>query len=177
MDTISSRENSNIMPLIGVIAGVVGLALAAIALVQVSGAKKTLAAHEEKVAKIEQIESQASTASSAAEKANTDLRKLTSQTQDAVNQIGTMIGDTNARVTKLEEATKAKAAPAGKAAAAGSKEAPTAGPGEYIVKKGETGVTIARSNKVSLADLQAVNPSVNWNKLKVGDKIKLPAKK
>lgn len=176
MDTISSRENSNIMPLIGVIAGVVGLALSAIALVQVSGAKKTLAAHDEKVAKLEQMESQVTTAASAADKANNDIRKLTSQTQDAVNQIGTMIGETNARVTKLEEATKAKAAPAGKAGAA-SKEPATAGPNEYIVKKGDTGMTIARTNKVSLADLQAVNPSVNWNKLKVGDKVKLPAKK
>ena len=175
MDTISSRENNNIMPLVGVIAGVLALALAVIALVQVSGAKKTLASHEEKVAKIDQIEQQTTTAAAASEKANTNLNKLTTQTQDAVNQIGTMIGETNARVTKLEESAKSRAAaPAGKG---GSKEAVTAGPGEYIVKKGDTGMTIARSHKVSVADLQAVNPNINWNKLKVGDKVKLPAKK
>jgi LysM repeat protein len=36
---------------------------------------------------------------------------------------------------------------------------------------------IANANKVSVKDLQAVNPSVNWNKLSAGQKIKLPAKK
>lgn len=174
MDTISSRENNNIMPLVGVIAGVIGLALAAVALVQVSGAKKTLAAHEEKITKLESLEQQVTTAASASEKANNDLRKLTSQTQDAVNQIGTMIGDTNARVTKLEEAAKARVAAPAKG---GAKEPVTAGPNEYIVKKGDTGMTIAKANHVSLADLQAVNPSVNWSKLKIGDKVKLPAKK
>lgn len=174
MDTISSRENTNVIPLVGVIAGVIALILAAIALVKVSSANKTLAAHEEKVQKIDAIESQASTAAASAERANNDIRKLTTQTQDAVNQIGTMIGDLRTQVTKIEESAKAKPA---KAAAAGGKEAAVAGPGEYIVKKGEGGAAIARANGVSLADLQAVNPGVNWNKLHIGQKVKIPAKK
>ncbi|MFA5264181.1 MAG: LysM domain-containing protein [Opitutaceae bacterium] len=172
MDTISSRENTNIMPLVGVIAGVIALLLAIVALVKVSSANKMLAAHEEKVAKIESIESQAGTASAAADKANNDIRKLTSQTQDAVNQIGTMISDLRATVTKIEESSKTRAVKGGSKG-----EAAVAGPGEYLVKKGDTGASIARSNGASLADLQAVNPSVNWSRLAIGQKVKLPAKK
>jgi LysM repeat protein len=171
MDTISSRENSNIMPLVGVIAGVIALLLAAIALVKVSSANKLLAAHEEKVAKIESIESQASTAAAAADKANNDIRKLQSATQDAINQVSTMIGDLRATVTKIEESSKTRSV------AKGSREAAVAGPGEYIVKKGDTGASIARGNGASLADLQTVNPSVNWNRLAIGQKVKLPSKK
>jgi len=172
MDTISSRENNNIVPLVGVVAGVLALALSIFALVKVSSANKTLAAHEEKVQKIDQIESQVGAASAAADKANNDIRKLTSQTQDAVNQIGTMIGDIRTAVTKLEEGAKKPAA------AKGAKGEPAvAGPGEYLVKKGDSGMSIAKGNGVSLADLQTVNPNVNWHKLAVGQKIKLPAKK
>ena len=36
---------------------------------------------------------------------------------------------------------------------------------------------IAQANGVSVDDLKAVNAGVNWNGLKVGQKIKLPAKK
>jgi LysM repeat protein len=175
MDTISSRENNNIVPLVGVVAGVLALALSIFALVKVSSANKTLAAHQEKVDKIDQIESQVGAASASADKANNDIRKLSSQTQDAVNQIGTMIGDIRTAVTKLEESAKKPAAKAGAKGAAG--EPAVAGPGEYLVKKGDSGMSIAKANGASLADLQAVNPGVNWHKLAVGQKIKLPAKK
>ena len=73
----------------------------------------------------------------------------------------------------MEEAAKKPVPTAG-----GKKggEPVTAGPGEYIVKAGDvSGAKIARDHGVSLADLQAVNPSVNWNKLKIGDKLKMPS--
>lgn len=174
MDTISSRENNNVMPLVGVIAGVVALLLAIFAIVKVSSVNKIVLAQEEKVAKIDQIESQVNAANASAERANTDIRKLTTQTQDAVNQISTMIGDIRGAITKLEENQKAKTvSKPGKE----PKEAPVAGPGEYLVKKGDTGMKIAKANGVSLSDLQAVNPNVNWTKLSAGQKVKLPAKK
>ena len=53
----------------------------------------------------------------------------------------------------------------------------TAGPGEYIVKAGDGGTKIAKNLGVSIQDLQAVNPGVNWNKLSVGQKLKVPSKK
>ncbi len=173
MDTISTRENNNIMPMVGVVLGAIALLLSIVAFVKVTKVNNVVTQQEEKVAKIDQIESQANSAGAAADKANTDIRKLTQQTQDAVNQIGTMIGDLRASVTKMEESSKARPA----RAAAGGKETAVAGPGEYIVKRGDGGASIARAHGVSLAALQAVNPGVNWRRLHIGQKIKLPEKK
>jgi len=169
MDTISSRENSNILPVAGVIIGVIALLLSIIAFVKVNSANTKIAAHEDKFTT---LDTQVSTASASAEQAKTDIRKLTSQTQDAVTQLSGMIGETNGRVAKLEESQKARPV----AAKGGSKEAAVAGPGEYIVKKGDTGASIARANGASLTDLKTVNPEINWNKLSVGQKVKLPKK-
>jgi LysM repeat protein len=169
MDTISSRENSNILPVAGVIIGVIALLLSIIAFVKVNSANTKIAAHDEKFTA---LDAQVSTASASAEQAKTDIRKLTSQTQDAVTQLSGMIGETNGRVTKIEEAQKARPT----AAKGKSGEPAVAGPGEYIVKKGDTGASIARANGVSLADLQSVNSGTNWSKLAVGQKLKLPKK-
>ena len=51
-----------------------------------------------------------------------------------------------------------------------------AGPGEYVVKSGDGGAKIAKANGVSISDLVAVNPGVDWTKLKVGQKVQLPKK-
>ena len=56
MDTISSRENNSILPLAGVIVGVLALILAAVSLVKVSNANKQIALMEEKVMRIDSIE-------------------------------------------------------------------------------------------------------------------------
>ncbi len=172
MDTISRDNNSSILPVAGVIVGVVALVLSAIALVKVSSANRLLAEHDAKVQKIEAIESQVTTVGSTADKAARDLVGLKNATQEAVNQMTVMIGDVKASIVKIEESQKRPAARAG-----ASKEPVVAGPGEYVVKAGESGAKIARSHGVSLSDLQAVNPGVNWNKLSVGQKIKLPEKK
>jgi len=170
MDTISSRENSNILPVAGVIIGVIALLLSIIAFVKVNSANAKIAAHDEKFTA---MDAQLSTASASAEQAKTDIRKLTSQTQDAVTQLSGMIGEASGRIAKIEEAQKARPAASAKGA---SKEAAVAGPGEYVVKKGDTGASIARANGTSLTDLKAVNSDINWNKLAVGQKVKLPKK-
>jgi LysM repeat protein len=173
MDTISSRENNNILPLVGVIVGGLALVLSAYALVKLSSVNATLKAQEEKVLKIDQIESQANAAAAAADKANTDIRKLKDSTQDAVTQLGNMVGEVRGNLTKIEEQLKKPAPVKG-----GKGGAPAvAGPDEYIVQKGDGGAAIARKNRVSLSDLQSVNPGVNWTKLSVGQKVKLPSKK
>ena len=169
MDTISSRENSNILPVAGVIIGVIALLLSIIAFVKVNGVNAKLAGHDEKLTT---LDSQLSTVAGNTDKASADVRKLTSDTQAAVTQLSGMIGAANDRIAKIEEAQKAK--PVAKGGKSG--EPVVAGPGEYVVKKGDTGASIARSNGVSLSDLQAVNPSVNWNRLSVGHKVKLPKK-
>jgi LysM repeat protein len=174
MDTIS-RENNSMFPVVGIIVGIVALFLGGYAAISLSKVNKALAAHEEKIAKIDGIESQVSTAAASTEKTTKDLAALTRSTQDAFNQVGGELANQRTAITKLEEAAKKPVVVAGgKKGAKG--EPAVAGPGEYVVKGGDSGAKIARANGVTLGDLLAVNPGVNWTKLKVGDKIKLPKK-
>ncbi len=171
MDTIS-RENNSMLPVAGVVVGVLALLVGGYAAIKTSSLQKQVVAHEEKIAKIDGIESQLGTVQATADKAGRDVSSLTRSMQDAFNQVGATLGNLQGSVTKLEEAAKKPAA----AAKGGSREPAVAGPGEYVVKGGDTGAKIARANGVVLADLISVNPGVNWNKLKVGDKVKLPKK-
>ena len=174
MDTIS-RENNSYMPIAGVVVGLLAVLLSIVALTQVSKlGKKVPEGLADSVAKIDVIESEARSATSSAEKANGGIASLSRSSQDAFNAVAAQIQEVKGEVTKIQEAaTKPKAV----AGAKGAKGAAVAGPDEYIVKAGDTGTKIAKANGVSHADLVAVNPGVNWTKLKVGDKVKLPAKK
>jgi LysM repeat protein len=154
----------------GVIIGVIALLFSGIALYKVSTANTKIAQHDEKLTA---LDSQVSSASASVDKVNGVLTGLRTSTQDAVTQLSTMITEAGGRITKLEEAQKARPVPSAKGA---SKEPAVAGPGEYVVKKGDTGASIARANGASLTDLKAVNPEINWNKLAVGQKVKLPKK-
>lgn len=177
MDTIS-RENNSMLPVGSIIVGVVALLLGGFALVQASKANKILADHQAKIDKIDDIDQKATQAASAADKNARDVKQLTDQTQNAFTTVSGVISNLQASVTKLEEAAKKPAPAAGKkGAAGGGASTAVAGPDEYIVKSGDSGMKIAKANGVSLADLKAVNPDVNWGKLHVGQKIKLPAKK
>jgi LysM repeat protein len=171
MDTIS-RENNSMLPVGGVIVGVIALLLGGYAAISLSKVNKALAEHQAKIDKVDGIEATAGSAAAAAEKSAKDLRALTQQTQDAVTQIGNMLTDQAGRITKIEEAAKKPAPAAGKKGG----EAAVAGPGEYVVKAGDTGMKIATAHKISVKDLQAVNPDVDFSRLKVGQKIKLPKK-
>ncbi|MFZ9682232.1 MAG: LysM peptidoglycan-binding domain-containing protein [Cephaloticoccus sp.] len=166
MDTIS-RENNSMLPVGGIIVGVIGLLLGGYSAIKLSSVNRALA---EQKARVDTFESQVSTASEAAAKASRDLATLTRSTQDAFNQVGPELASLRASITKLEEAPKAAAPKAGGGAPA------VAGPDEYIVKSGDTGAKIARAKGVSLQDLLSVNPGVNWNRLDVGQKLKLPKK-
>jgi LysM repeat protein len=175
MDTIS-RENNSMLPVGGIILGVIALLLSGYAVIKLSKIDKALSEQDAKLARIENIESAASSAASAADKASRDLNSLVRQTQDAFNQVGGELGNLRATVTKLEDSTKKPAPAAAKKEGAASGPV-TAGPGEYVVKSGDTGMKIAAANNVSISDLMAVNPGVNWNGLRAGQKLKLPAKK
>jgi LysM repeat protein len=170
MDTIS-RENTSYLPVAGVIVGVLALVLAGVALAKVSSTSKTVAAHTEQLTRMDTLESEVRTAATASDKASSAVSALQRSTQDAFNAVSLELGNVKGEITKLQESAKAPR-PAAKGAAAGG--AAVAGAGEYVVKAGDTGAKIARANNVSLPDLIAVNPGVNWSKLKVGDKVKLP---
>ena len=173
MDTIS-RENNNMLPIGGILVGLVGVVLGGFALAQASKANKGVADHQPKIEKIDGMESQVSSAAAAAEKAAKDVRDLTRSTQDAFNAVGGKLGEFQTTITKLEDAMK-KPAPVAKGGKGGAPA--VAGPGEYIVKKGDGGTKIARELGVSIQDLMAVNPGVNWTKLAIGQKLKVPTKK
>jgi LysM repeat protein len=174
MDTIS-RENTSMLPVAGIVVGVLSLLVGGYAAIKTSSLQKMVATHEEKVAKIDNLEAQVNSVSAAADKASKDINSLSRTTQEAFNTVSQMIGDANGKITKLEEGQKR---PAAAAAKGHSNEPVVAGPGEYVVKVGDvSGAKIAREQGVSLHDLMAVNPDVNWTKLHVGQKIKLPQKK
>lgn len=172
MDTISRDNNSSYLPVAGVIVGLLAAVLSAVALVKVSSANKTLAAQADKVDKIDTIEATANSAAAALDKAakTADLQSLAQQMQAAVNTLDGRINDTNAKISKMEETPKR--------VAGGRSAGPVvAGPDEYIVKPGDSFAKIARAHGCSIADMIAVNPGVDSSKLKVGQKVKLPAKK
>ncbi|MBC7367507.1 MAG: LysM peptidoglycan-binding domain-containing protein [Undibacterium sp.] len=172
MDTIS-RENNSMLPVGGIIVGVVALLLGGYAAISLSKVNKALATHEEKIAKIDGMESQVTSTAATAEKAAKDGAALARSTQDAFNTVAGELATQRAALTKFEEAAKKPVVVAGKK---GSGEPAVAGSGEYVIKKGDTGAKIARAQGVTLADLISVNPGVNWSKVGVGDKVKLPKK-
>jgi LysM repeat protein len=171
MDTIS-RENNSMLPVAGVVVGVLALLVGGYAAIKASSLQKTVVTHEEKIAKIDGLESQVGSAAAAADKAARDITSLNRSTQDAFNTVAASLGTIQASVTKMEEAQKKPAA----VAKGAPHEPAVAGPGEYVVKGGDTFAKIARAQGSSLADLQSVNPGVESSKLKVGQKIKLPKK-
>jgi LysM repeat protein len=169
MDTIS-RENNSMLPAIGVAVGAVALLLSAYSAINLSKVKTTLAAHEDKLAGLPDIASQASAAAAKADAVNTTLTQKLTEIQTAFNAVGTEMGTMRAEIAKLDEPHKA--GPIGR----GHGGAAVAGPGEYVVKPGDSLAKIARANGVSLGDLESVNPGVDSKHLKIGQKVKIPQK-
>jgi LysM repeat protein len=168
MDTISRESNSSYLPVAGVLVGVVALIIGAVALVKVSSLGKRVP--EDLPDKLASVETDSRNAAASADKAGKDILSLTRSTQSAFDSIGPEIGGMKASIVKLEEAAKARVA-APKAAKSGEAAA-VAGPGEYVVKPGDTGTKIAKATGASLGDLEAANPGIDWKRLRIGQKIK-----
>ncbi|MCX6937762.1 MAG: LysM peptidoglycan-binding domain-containing protein [Verrucomicrobia bacterium] len=179
MDPISRESSPSYLPIAGLIAGLVGLLLGAIALANASKASKAAATASEQTSalttKVEGVESTLATASANADTALRNLSSLKNSTQEGFNTVATELGKTNGEIAKLQEAATKAAKPV-KAADGKSAGPAVAGPDEYVVVAGDTGAKIARAKGVGLADLVSVNPGVNWSALKVGQKVKLPKK-
>ena len=163
------------LPVGGIIVGGIALLLAAYAAVTLAQVKKAVAEQDAKLAKIEEVERTANAAAGSADNVRKELAMRMREVQGGFDQLGPIVAELRGSVTKLEEASKKPAAVAADKGGKKGGEPVTAGPGEYVVKAGDTGMKIAQANHVSVGDLQAVNPGVNWSKLKPGDKVKLPA--
>jgi LysM repeat protein len=170
MDTIS-RENNSMLPVGAIIVGVIALLLGGYSAISLSKVNRTLAEQDAKFARIDQIETTANAAASASEKSAKEYQGLRTSTQEAFNQVGAELSRMSGSLVKLEASAKGPGTSTKK-----SSEPAVAGPGEYVVKPGDNGMRIAGANGVSIGDLQAVNPGVNWNALQVGQKLKLPKK-
>lgn len=174
MDTLSRDSNSSgsILPLVGVIAGGLALVLSIVALVKLSTLQKSVAAHDEAINKIPAIEA---SINDAATKAAANIKDLRTGIQTALDQVGNEIGTINAKITKIEEAQKARAAAPGKGGAA----APTGvlnADGTYSVAPGDTLSKIAKKFATRVDSIEAENPGLDPAKLKVGQKIRIPKK-
>ncbi len=168
MDTISRESSTSYLPVAGVLVGVLALIISAFALIKTSSVGKQVAGLNDQLAG---IESKASTAADDSAKANANIAKLQTSVQSAFDSIGPEIGGIKASIQKLEDAAKAHA-PAPKGPKGTSAEPVAAGPDEYVVKPGDTGTKISKATGVSVANLEAANPGINWHKLRVGQKIK-----
>ena len=177
MDTLSrdsSTGNSSIMPLAGVILGAISLVVGIFAMVNANKVKATVTAQGDEIARIGTIENEVR---SAASKSETDMRNLRDGVQNALNQVGTEIGAIRAQMTKMEEQMKARpAAPAG--GTKGAAAAPTGvrnADGTYTIAAGDTLAKVATKFGVRLDAILAENPGIEPNRLRVGQKIRLPA--
>lgn len=173
MDTIS-RENNSMLPVGALIVGVIALAVGGFGAIKASGLQKKIDVLEEKAAKIDGLESQLGSMAATADKSAKDINSLSRTTQEAFNTVAADLGNIHASLTKMEESAKRPAAVAGK----GSHGPVVAGPGEYVIKAGDTFAKVGRANGgFSGSEVASVNPGIDPSKLKVGQKIKLPAKK
>jgi LysM repeat protein len=169
MDTIS-RENNSYLPVAGLIAGVLALVLAIVALAKTGSLKTIVDGQADKVAKIEDVEKVARDALTTANNVKATAAPATA-VNDALAKVADALAMMKADLVKVQEAA------AKPKAATGSTGPVVAGKDEYVVKQGDIGSTVAKATGFTTAQIAAVNPGLDWTKLKVGQKLKLPAKK
>jgi len=162
-DSISSSSSESKLPLI---VGILGFALGAAGLVlgiKAKGAAQ-LATDEAALAKTLVNELGAQLAS----KANADaVAALQADLAATKEQTAKNEAELQAAIVALQ-----KVASAPKPAGSG-KSATPAGPGEYVVVKGDTLGSIAKKSGISLKAIQDLNPDVNPNRLQINQRLKV----
>lgn len=177
MDTISRESNgTSYLPVAALIVGVLAVVLAGVSLAKISALNRAVSEQSAQGARVDAMEAQVRQAITASEEATRRITKVASDTNAAFGQVGEAISGLRADLAKAAEArpAPAPAQAAAKSTSNGGSSAPAAGPGEYAVRSGDTGSKIARDHNVSLGDLLAANPNVNWNRLSVGQRIRIP---
>jgi LysM repeat protein len=171
MDTISRDNNSGgLLPWAGAILGGIGLLLGGIALAKTSSLGTKVDDNNAAInTRVGDVETKAQSAYKAAQ----DVSNYTKENiAPWITQAGQVITALQDEVKVLK--TKPVAAPSTNN---GAKGPVVPGKDEYVVKAGDIGSSIARATGFSIKDIEAVNPGLDWTKLRPNQKLKLPAKK
>lgn len=161
-DTIESSSESK-FPLI---AGIVGIALGAVALILAVKAKNAAdAAAAQSLAAGQAAEEAKAQVASKADGAT--VQGIVADYTDFKAKVEKGFQDVTASYNKVAAAVESR----GSRSTGGSANV-VAGPGEYVVVKGDTLSGIARKQGVSLKALQDLNPGVGSN-LRIGQKLKV----
>ena len=165
-DSISSSSSESKLPLI---VGIVGFALGAAGLVLALKAKGS--AEAATTAATKATDAAAEVSAALAQKANaTDLTAIAAELGNIKQGIDANNKTFSDSIAALQAGLKAKTT-APTTGGAGSKTV-VAGPGSYAVQKGDTLSGIAKKAGISLKALQDLNPSVNPNKMQIGQVLK-----
>ncbi len=170
MDTIS-RENNSMLPIGGIIVGVIGLLIGGFAAIKVSSLQKTVTENQtQTAARIDTVEQSGAATAQQIDGMKKEFAQAVRTTNEGFTFFNNKLEALSVTVTKLDEEMKKK--PVATTKGGGPV---VAGPGEYVIKSGDTFSTIGRAHGVTAASISAVNPGVDSSKLRIGQKIKLPS--
>jgi len=162
-DNISPSSSESKLPLI---VGILGFALGTAGLVlgiKAKGAAQA-ASDEAAAAKI----SVGELGNALSSKASTsDLQAVRADLDKGLSDLALNEKTLADQITALQ-----KLASSPKATTGAGKAAVVAGPGEYVVAKGDTLGGIAKKVGISLKVIQELNPDVNANRMQIGQKLK-----
>ncbi len=166
MEISSGSRSSSLWSVLAIVLAAAGLAVGGMGLSAANKANKAL----ESV----QLESKQA-AVDAGQKAESDLRSFSQQVSRAFQTVDQRLTSLTQATEQLQSRSAPARAPAPEAAAAGSSSATETPSGRvHEIAKGEYLGTIAKKYGVKVADIQKVNPNLNPNNLKIGQKIKIP---
>jgi len=167
-DSISTSSSESKLPLI---VGIVGFALGAAGLVLGIKAKSAAQAASDAAAEAgKQVAELSSTIASKASAA--DVQAIAADLSAVKQGVEANNNALKASIEELQKAVKKPVATTGDKKTDGGKSSQAAGPGEVVVGKGDTLSSIAKKAGLSLKALQDLNPSVNPNKLQIGQHLK-----
>jgi LysM repeat protein len=162
-DNISPSSSESKLPLI---VGILGFALGTAGLVLGIKAKGAAQAASDEAAAA--TVSARELGNALAGKANTaDVQAVRADLDKGLSDLALNEKTLADQITALQ-----KVASTPKATTVAGKAAVAAGPGEYVVAKGDTLGGIAKKAGVSLKALQDLNPGVNANRMQIGQKLK-----
>ena len=162
-DNISPSSSESKLPLI---VGILGFALGTAGLVLGIQAKRlAVAATDDAIAikaNVEVVQNALGGKASTAE-----LQAVRADLDKGLSDLGTNDKTLGDQITALQ-----KLASSPKTTTGAGKAAVVAGPGEYVVAKGDTLGGIAKKVGISLKVIQELNPDVNANRMQIGQRLK-----